>query len=226
MKISRIAIFGMLGAAAFGVHSAHARGPLRFEVPIGAGVAWTDPPREDWGLGLNLGFGVGPATWPLTLGVDLRPVLWSERTRPLVLPVGDGLFFPGDLTRRDETIATELWLRFHPLVWTVRPFIEGTAGVRFVEVEYSLRFRGADSSTTRSESSHHLTWGFGAGIDIPLMQSDGETLSILYGSLSVRYTKGDSAKAGAPVGGEQVSLGLAGDTIAVFLGITASIVEP
>lgn len=134
------------------------------------------------------------------------------------------MFFSGDLTHQEETIAWDLWLRFHPLIWKVRPFVEGTAGLPLVEVEYGLRLRGADTSSIRTESSHRPTWGFGAGIDIPLLESSGDTQNTLYGTLSARYTKGNSAKVSASLGREQLSLGLTGDTITVFVGITVSVV--
>lgn len=231
MRVELVAIFGMLGVAAPGIGHVQARGlsqGVRYELPIGMTVASAASPAEGWGLGLNLGLGVGPAAWPLTLGVDLRPVLWSENSRPVLLSAGDGSVLSGELTRRDQTIAWDLWLRFHPLVWMVRPFVEGTAGVRLVDFEYVLRFSGADGAVTEHQSSHQATWGVGAGVDIPLQHSRGrkDTPATVFCSISTRYTRGARTSANVPVGGDQVSFELSGDTMAIFLGITVSLTGP
>lgn len=195
---------------------------IRYELPIGflASQNLEQPSVRAWGA--SLGLGVGVQHWPLTLGVDVRPLLWREQTRSVVLEI-DGTPIAAELTRRDQTIGFDTWLRFHPAFAGIRPFVEGTVGLRLVDLEYSLTVQGADAPITTHDSSHYPTWGLGAGLDVLVTKTRA---AAVYATASVRCTA-PTASPTEPLPPIPTAASLAGSTmLAVFIGLTMSLSSP
>jgi hypothetical protein len=181
---------------------------------------------SDWGLGFAFDFGVGWAKLPLLLGVDVSAVWWGTSTSPASVNLGDRVAAV-DLTRSDNTIFFDAWLRLQPWEWKVRPYLEGVAGFKEFYTDYTLHFTDGSGSTRRTTAQNGVSsLGFGAGLDV--MFARNEHGAKAYATLGVRRLIGGRASftsSPLPASGARAGFGVATDTTIVTLGV-AVVVSP
>jgi hypothetical protein len=125
------------------------------------------------GLGLGARGGLGYAPVPLQVGLQLD-LAWlvgtgEEVVRPL-------MEVPGVVQRAtaaSKILMTHGWLRAQPWSGAVRPFAEGLLGFKmlFTHVQVALETADGDSLVVDADDEREslaLSYGFGAGLDIPL----------------------------------------------------------
>jgi len=109
---------------------------------------------------------------PMSLGFDFLPAGWGSTSKKFSLPHSD----PAtrlSLERHSSTINIDLWLRAQPAEWRFAPYVEGSAGVRFLRATYELSYvHGSGESTTEKDAGSELTYGAGAGLDFRLAKDD------------------------------------------------------
>jgi hypothetical protein len=176
--------------------------------------------RGELSWGFQLGVGLGWGKIPLLLGCDLGfSASGKERYRT-------GLeAFPElrvEVTRQDKIYFISAWLRLQPLRWPyVQPYLEGFAGTKLLQTEYSAAFVSGEGVTVQTEERDWTrSLGWGAGLDIPL--SKAATMFVTLGlrrlyshdavfTETVRSAAGDTrATVRVPMDSWLVSLGLAG----------------
>jgi hypothetical protein len=123
------------------------------------------------GFGARGGLGYGPVPLQLGLQLDLSWLLGmrDEVVRPLSEQPG----VQQRMTASSKVLMTHGWLRAQPWSGVVRPFAEGLFGFKmlFTDVQISLETRAGDSLLVDADNeaeSVALSYGLGAGIDIPL----------------------------------------------------------
>jgi hypothetical protein len=124
------------------------RGELSGGFQIGAGFGWGKIPLQ---LGVDFGFsaaGKQSFTYPLA---DMRDLLVEE-------------------TRQDKFYFINVWLRLQPIFLPiVQPYVEGFAGGKALQTEYTLGFVGGDGASVQTGNGDWTrSLGWGLGIDFAL----------------------------------------------------------
>lgn len=203
---------------------------LRYQVGVtalaGLPAGSDDAPSDTPGYGLELGGGAGLVGWPVTVGVDVRPLHWNETTRRLTLYI-DEHPFPAELTRLEQTVTFSGWLRVHPEIWRFRPYVEAAAGIGGLIVKSSLYVQGANAPITVDDQAFQPSWGLGGGLDFLLARSittTGEQAKT-YATLGLRRTFGGDVIVDAATDLGPAHLRLSADTWVLSLGFTISVCD-
>jgi hypothetical protein len=181
----------------------------------------------DWGVGLGFSGGVGWGWIPLTLGVDVMPVFWGSHQMSADLTVGN-VSFPAQVTRTDQSVFFDAWLRLEPPTWMIRPYLEGVVGMKFLQTKYSVDWdtsRGQGSLETTTENNTASSIGWGAGIAYRAIDMEAQHRPSLFVTLGVRSMRGGTASYSRVVhtadGDGVVDYRTPTDTILVMLSIGA-----
>lgn len=233
MKFAAKLVQGTILCSLVCTSTAHAESPLRAQVDLSVLTARPYEGAEsigDWGVGLGFSGGVAWGPIPLTLGVDVMPVLWGSHTYPSTLQSG-ALSFPATITRKDQSILFDAWLRLEPPLWMVRPYLEGFIGTKFLQTKYTaeLHSSGGDASvdeTTDNNSASSIGWGAGVAIRAT-EQKDPKNQGGIFVTLGFRSMHGGAASYSRAIstseGLRQVDYRSDTDSVLVMLSIGAKI---
>ncbi|HKO93019.1 MAG TPA: hypothetical protein VJU61_17810, partial [Polyangiaceae bacterium] len=116
--------------------------------------------------GFQVGAGLGWGWIPLQLGVDFGfSAAWPETFRSSLVDLPE---LSVDVERQDKLYFINAWLRLQPSSWPfVLPYVEGFAGTKLLQTEYTLSFSGGEgaiSQTFDRDWTRSLGWGAGAEI--------------------------------------------------------------
>jgi hypothetical protein len=147
----------------------------------------------DWGYGLMLLGGVHWKDFPVSFGFDAVGIRWGQSKSLFDVRLGDTPVALEE-TRTDQTILLDSWLRLQPQTWPVRPYLEGVAGVKFLETEYSFTFPGGTGTmSTVTDQASASTIGWGAGFDVLLAHSSDGLGSAVFATFGLRRLAGSRA---------------------------------
>lgn len=148
---------------------------------------------SDWGYGVMLSGGVHWRDLPISAGVDVGGIRWGSARSVLDVRLGDTRTELEE-TRLDQTILLDSWLRVQEPNWLVRPYVEGTLGLKLLDTKYSLAFpNGTGETSTVTDQAVASSFGWGLGLDVRLAQASDGSGSAVFATLGVRELYGSRA---------------------------------
>ena len=127
---------------------------------------------SDPGFGIDLYGGLGLAPSPFTLGLDVGFMVYGRdvRTVPFSSTVGPAVNV--DVITTNNIVQSHLILRLQPQSGSVRPYVDGRFGFKYLFTETRVRdeddFDNESIASSNNFDDFALSYGAGAGVAINL----------------------------------------------------------
>ena len=133
---------------------------------------------SDPGFGLDLYGGLGLAPSPFALGLDIGFLVYGRDVRNVPFSSTVGPAVTVDVVTKNNIAQSHLILRLQPQSGTVRPYVDGRFGFKYLFTETRVRdernFDNEDIASSNNFDDFALSYGAGAGVAIRLLRPQTE----------------------------------------------------
>lgn len=150
------------------------------------------------GYGASLYAGLGSTDSPLQVGVDVAFLVYGRSTDrvPFSSTVGPRVLV--DVVTTNSIVQPHLVLRVQPPSGSVRPYLEGLIGFKYLFTETRVEDDDQNTRIASTTNFDDYAWsgGAGAGIDVRIGSNETESgrLTTFYFTFGVQYLLGQQAE--------------------------------